>query len=88
MGFYDEWVSRIIQCITSVSFSFKINGSVFGSLIPTRGLRQGDPISPYLFLLCADAFSLLLTKAANDRFIHGAKVCRGAPGISHLFFRG
>ncbi|XP_021725132.1 uncharacterized protein LOC110692446 [Chenopodium quinoa] len=43
-------------------------------VVPTKGLRQGDPISPYLFLIVADAFSTMLSKAANDRLIHGARV--------------
>lgn len=69
-----------------MSFSFKINGQISGSVIPTRGLHQGDPISTYLFLLCTDAFSTLLSKAARENMIHGAKVRRGAPKVSHLFF--
>ncbi|XP_056688734.1 uncharacterized protein [Spinacia oleracea] len=86
MGFQQSWIGRIMQCLNSVSFSFKYNGSISGALIPTRGLRQGDPISPYLFLICADAFSMLLKKAVTDNAIHEARVCRGAPRVSHLFF--
>ena len=86
MGFCVEWISKVMACISSVSFTFKVNGMVEGSLVPSRGLRQGDPISPYLFLLCADAFSTLLTKAAQEKRIHGARICRGAPLVSHLFF--
>ncbi|KAK9733301.1 hypothetical protein RND81_04G058600 [Saponaria officinalis] len=54
-------------------------------LRPSCGLRQGDPISPYLFLICADAFSMIIRKAVEDGKIHGMRVCRGAPRISHLF---
>lgn len=61
-------------------------GVVDGSLTPSRGLRQGDHISPYLFLLCADSFSTLISKAALEKKIHGARICRGAPRVSHLFF--
>ena len=86
MGFCSEWISKVMTCLSSVSFTFKVNGAVEGSLTPARGLRQGDPISPYLFLLCADAFSTLLSKAAIEKKIHGAKICRGAPSVSHLFF--
>ncbi|XP_021852525.2 uncharacterized protein [Spinacia oleracea] len=85
-GFSDVWVGRIMDCLSSVSFAFKINPRISGSVIPTRGLRQGDPISPYLFLLCADAFSTLIGKAAREKLIHGAKVCNGAPRVSHLCF--
>ena len=86
MGFSDDWVRRIMSCITSVQFCFKLNGSIFGNLVPSWGLRQGDPISPYLFLICADAFFSLLSRAVRLNDIHGVRVCRGAPAVSHLFF--
>lgn len=77
----------LVSCtVLQVSFSFKLNGSIAGSITPSRGLRQGDPISPYLFLICADAFSLLLSKVARENLIHGVKICKDAPRISHLFF--
>lgn len=79
LGFQESWVRRIMSCITSVSFSFKINGKIKVNAIPSRGLRQGDPISPYLFILCADAFSTLISKGIERRQLHGVRVCRGAP---------
>ena len=75
-----------MNCITNVSFSFKINGGVYENVIPSRGLRQGDLISPYLFILCADAFSTLISQAMYRQSIHGVKVCLSAPSLSHLFF--
>ncbi|XP_021734057.1 uncharacterized protein LOC110700767 [Chenopodium quinoa] len=86
MGFSANWVRRIMDCLATFSFPFKVNGTISGNVSPTRGLRQGDPISPYLFLLCADVFSSLLAKAASENKIHGAKICNGAPRVSHLFF--
>lgn len=86
MGFCGDWIGKILMCLSSVPYSFKWNGQVDGNVVPSRGLRQGDSISPYLFLLCAEAFSTLLSKAANDKLITGAQVCRGAPRVSHLFF--
>lgn len=82
MGFSDSWVRKILDCLSSVSFTFKINGTILGSVVPTKGLRQGDLISPYLFLIVADAFSSLLSKAGTDKLIHGAIICRSAPIVS------
>jgi hypothetical protein len=53
---------------------------------PTRGLRQGDPLSPYLFLVCAEGLSSLLAHQEEVRGIEGVKVCRNAPSVSHLLF--
>lgn len=75
-----------MHCISSVMFSFKYNGWTSGSLSPSRGLRQGEPISPCLFLICADAFSRLISNAASENTIHGVHVCKEAPRVSHLFF--
>lgn len=86
LGFGGNWIRRVMNCLSSVSFTFKINGGLTGSVIPSRGLRQGDPISPYFFLLCADAFSLMIAKAARVKLLHGVKICNGAPQVSHLFF--
>ncbi|KAL0434848.1 UNVERIFIED_CONTAM: putative mitochondrial protein [Sesamum radiatum] len=73
-------------CVSSVSYSFMLGGKQFGSLVPERGLRQGDPLSPYLFLLCTESFSSLLQQAERDGVLRGITVCRGAPSVSHLLF--
>ena len=56
MGFAKKWVDLIMNYISSVSYSVIINGEPCGNIIPSKGIRQGDPLFPYLFLLCAEAF--------------------------------
>jgi len=75
-----------MKCISTVSYRIKVNGELTDEIIPTRGLRQGDPLSPYLFLICAEGFSALLNHAEREGKIAGVKICHGAPSISHLLF--
>lgn len=63
LGFADAWIRLIMNCVKSVSYSMVVNGNVVGNIIPSRGIRQGDPISPYLFILYVEAFSSLLHHA-------------------------
>uniref|UniRef100_A0A2N9GYK3 Reverse transcriptase domain-containing protein n=1 Tax=Fagus sylvatica TaxID=28930 RepID=A0A2N9GYK3_FAGSY len=65
MGFHQKWIGLMTECISSVSYSILINGEPHGNIHPSRGLRQGDPLSPYLFLLCAEDDSLLFAKATT-----------------------
>ena len=60
LGFHDRWISLMMMCIKSVSYSMLLNGEPKGLIHPTRGIRQGDPISPYLFLLCGEGLSAML----------------------------
>ena len=86
MGFEEKWISLIMMCVTTASFSVLINGEPRGTITPSRGLRQGDPISPYLFLLCTEGLTTLLRKKEAVGLIRGVAVSRLAPSISHLFF--
>ena len=63
MGFARRWVDIIITCVTTVSYRIKINGELTQEILPGCGLRPGDPLSPYLFLICAEGFSALLNAA-------------------------
>ena len=85
LGFSQKWISLIMRCISSVSFSIMINGSVRGLIKPQRGLRQGCPLSPYLFITCAEAFSSLLLQAEQQKRIHGLSFGRDLR-ISYLLF--
>ncbi|XP_023907624.1 uncharacterized protein LOC112019319 [Quercus suber] len=86
MGFSERWVNIMMLCVTSVTYSIRLNGKPRGLITPTRGLRQGDPISPFLFLFCAEGLSALLNKAARNGEITGVAACPHGPRISHLFF--
>lgn len=76
----------MMQCVTSVTYSIRINGKPRGQIAPTRGLRQSDPLSLYLFLLCAKGLSSLIKKVVSMGVMEGNSVCRRGPSISHLFF--
>ena len=85
-GFSMEWITWIMACVKSVKYSVKFNGKLLESFSPSRGLRQGDPLSPFLFLFIADALSSLLSKSVHEGELKGVSICRGAPVISYLLF--
>lgn len=74
------------RCVSFVSYSISFQGSMIGPINPTRGLRHGDPLSPYLFLLCVEGLSLSLKFAASNTSIQGCRICPQAPAITHLLF--
>lgn len=86
LGFHEKWIKLIIHCITMVSYYVLVNGVAYKSIVPSRGLRQGDPQSSYLFLLCTDGFSFVISDATRNKMLNGISICRRYPMISHLFF--
>nr|XP_027124351.1 uncharacterized protein LOC113741063 [Coffea arabica] len=86
MGFCAQWITWITSCLKTVTYSFNCNGENRGFVVPKRGIRQGDPLSPYLFLICSEGFSNLLKKAEERNDIKGLRISRQGPIITHLFF--
>ncbi|XP_042956310.1 uncharacterized protein LOC122292152 [Carya illinoinensis] len=86
LGFHQNWISLVEKSISSVSFSILINGEPQASFKPSRGLRQGDPLSPYLFILCAEALSCMLHKAESVGSISSVPIGKGPQKVGHLFF--
>ncbi|XP_031094434.1 uncharacterized protein LOC115998904 [Ipomoea triloba] len=86
LGFARDWIDLIRLCVTSVKYEILVNGETVGSVLPSRGIRQGDPLSPYIFIICAEGLSLILQQQEASGKIHGIRVVRGAPSVSHLFF--
>uniref|UniRef100_A0A0A9AWC7 Uncharacterized protein n=1 Tax=Arundo donax TaxID=35708 RepID=A0A0A9AWC7_ARUDO len=68
LGFSQHWCTLVMKCVSSISFSVRVNGVFLEPFKPTRGIRQGDPISPYLFLLCAEGLTSML-KNSGPLFI-------------------
>jgi ribonuclease HI len=86
MGFEHHWILLIMQCLKSVRYSILVNGQPVGDIRPSRGIRQGDPLSPYLFILCAEALSSLLHHAESTGWLAGVPTSPKGPRLNHLFF--
>jgi hypothetical protein len=86
LGFDPAWVNLIMSCVTSVNYRVWFNSDETDTFTPTRGIRQGDPLSPYLFLIYAEGLTSLLAYEEMTGGIQGVRVCRNAPSVSHLLF--
>ncbi|CAA7032411.1 unnamed protein product [Microthlaspi erraticum] len=86
MGFEERWIGWIMRCIKSVEYKVLINGQPWGTITLYRGLRQGDPLSPYIFILCTEVLISNLKRAESAKSLTGLKVARASPPVSHLLF--
>lgn len=86
LGFHSTFIRWIMQCISISSFSILINGSPCGFFKAFRGLRQGDPLSPYLFILSMEILSRMSHLVENQNLIKGIKISKNNLKINHLLY--
>ena len=86
LGFHPMWTEMVMRLVTTVSFSVLFIGDCLEQFNPSRGIRQRDPISPYLFLLAAEGLSCLIKSRTQSSNLNGIKVTPLAPMVSHLLF--
>ncbi|KAJ6826573.1 uncharacterized protein M6B38_251195 [Iris pallida] len=85
IGFDDWWTSRIYECISTPTFSIMVRGRPTGFIQSSRGLRQGDPLSAYLFTMVMEHFTCLMDIAEHSRKI--TPIFRLVkPSVSHLIY--
>lgn len=86
MSFSSLWVDRIMRFVTTISYSIIVNGTIGERFFPSRGLRQGNPLSSYLILIYGEGLSTLLRVAKRNGKVMGARLVHGALKVSHLLF--
>ena len=86
MGVGTHFINLIWHCISSVSMNILSNGECSGEFSPSRGIRQGDPLSPYLFVICMERLSHLIQIAVTEGLWKPISLSRGGPEITHLCF--
>jgi len=84
--FPDRFVSLIVSCVSTTFVSVLFNRGTLDSFQPSRGIRQGDPISPYLFLLCMEFLGAHITSMCEGRRWDKVRASRSGPSFSHVFF--
>lgn len=82
----EQCVRLAMETVCTASYLVLINGEPRGHITPSRGIKQGDPLYPYLFLLCTEGLSSLIRHAVAFQNLHGILSCTNGVCISHLLF--
>ncbi|XP_013715866.1 uncharacterized protein LOC106419598 [Brassica napus] len=86
LGFARAWIRWVMACISSVSYAVLLNSHSHGFIRPERGIRQGDPLSPFLYILCTEALVNVLNQSKTQGKLHGIKLSSSCPAVHHLLF--
>lgn len=86
MGFDRVWTRWVMTCVRTMSYSILLNCQAHAFIKPERGIRQGDPLSPFLFILCTEALINVLNVAEKKGKLHGIKLAPTGPAVHHLLF--
>ena len=85
-GFLKSMISLIMSCVSTSTTTLLVNGIKIDSFQPSRGIRQGDPMSPYLFLLCMEFLGAQITSMFEDKRWDKVRASRSGLSFSHVFF--
>ena len=83
---YLTYQTMIMSCISSSNVIVLFNGGALEEFHPTRGIRQGDPLSPYLFIMCMVILGFMIKFKSDSKLWDPVKASRGGLAFSHLFF--
>ena len=75
-----------MECVTTVSFSILVNGGKSKHFKPTSGLRQGDPLSPFLFIICQEILSRTIEKEFLNDGLHGVQMNLAGPAFTYVMY--
>ncbi|CAI8600070.1 unnamed protein product [Vicia faba] len=86
MGSTERWIYWIMICVTLVHYSVLVNMDIMGPIQQGKRMKQGDPLSPYLFILILEGLSALIKRAVSQGDLHGVQICRGHLSCPIFFF--
>lgn len=85
-GFSPRWNHWIKECLSSISYSILLNDSLFGYISPFHGLRQGNPLSPFLFVIGMEILSRMQDKAQDLFMLNEVQLSSRGPKITHMLY--